>query len=167
MFHFPRLACASGFLLLCALATTTAPVLADDEPEKLPDGVTKLTKEQLREKVPNFFCYDYPFQPLPGKRLWLRVDDKHFLERYPEGPDGFYEVIGHAKVRDRDGTIVLRVEGDPNAGPDPDVRKIQVFIPDKGNKEMAILFRRLDANQPVWRDMSWSLNKPTIIEKVE
>ncbi len=43
----------------------------DDNPgkKKLPEGVTPLTKEQLQEKVPNFYVFEYKAEPQPGKRL--------------------------------------------------------------------------------------------------
>ena len=157
---------ARRFVVVMALLATSQ-VRGADEPKKLPEGVTEITKEHLVAKVPNFFCFDYPFEPLPGKRLWLRVDDSHFLERYPNGTDSIYKVLGHAKARDMGGTIVFKVEGDPDATQTNNDGKFQVFIPDKGNETMAILFRHVGGGQKEWRDMAWSLNKPTIIQKVE
>ena len=81
----------------------------------------------------------------------MRADDKHFLERFPVGPDSIFKILGHTKVREMTGTIVVKVEGDPESDNDG---SFQIFIPDKGNKEMAILFRRMKAAQPKWMDMS-------------
>src|SRR4030088_3463912 len=86
----------------------------DDNPggKKLPEGVTPLTKEQLLEKVPNFYVFEYKHEPLPGKRLWLRVSDQAWIERYPDGTDATFNVVGHATVEGQEGTIVVKVDGD-------------------------------------------------------
>src|SRR5437868_4770645 len=70
----------------------------DDNPgaKKLPEGVTPLTKEQLQEKVPNFYVFEYNAEPQPGKRLWLRVSDETWIERYPDGTEAKFNVVGHA-----------------------------------------------------------------------
>jgi hypothetical protein len=152
-----------------ALVAAPAPVPADEpeQAEKLPEGVTAITNEQLKSKVPNFFAFDYPFQPQPGKRLWLRVDAKVFVERYPDGTESRYEIIGHTEAHGMTGTIVAKVAGDPGKSQTENNRGFQVFIPDRGNEVMAILFRDLGRGQPEWRDMAWSLKKKTILQKVE
>jgi hypothetical protein len=82
--------------------------------------------------VPNVFCFDYSFDPLPGKRLWLRVDDKHFVERYPDGTEGRFRILGHAKAREMVGTVVGKTAGDPEKTQTENDGRFQVFIPDKG-----------------------------------
>jgi len=160
-------------LLLAFVAATLAaicPARAGDEPkdsEKLPDGVSAISKEHLNAKVPSFFSFDYPFNPQPGKRLWLRVDNKIFVERYPDGAESRYQIVGHADVRGMAGTVVVKTEGEPQKTGTTNDNSFQVFIPDKGNDEMAILFRHLRDGQGEWLDMSWSLKKKTIIQKVE
>jgi hypothetical protein len=42
-----------------------------------------VTKEHPTQMVPHFFCFDYPAGDEPGKRIWLRIDDKTWVERYP------------------------------------------------------------------------------------
>jgi len=159
---FPRttLAVALGALLASGVCLQAA-----DDPKKLPDGVSPITREQLATKVPNFFCYDYPFESLPGRRLWMRVDDQHFVERYPDGSDSRFKIVGHVKARGMEGTIVAKVGGDPGTTGTPNDERFQVFIPDKDGEELAILFR--EDPQAEWRDMSWSQNRKTIIVKVE
>jgi hypothetical protein len=117
--------------------------------------------------VPNVFCFDYSFDPLPGKRLWLRVDDKHFVERYPDGTESRFRILGHAKAREMVGTVVGKTAGDPEKTQTENDGGFQVFIPDKGQEEMAILFRHTGGGEPEWLDMEWSRNKKTIIQKVE
>ena len=63
--------------------------------------------------MPNFFYFDYSFDPLPGKRLWLRLDDKHFVERYPDGTESRFRILGHAKAREKVGTVEGKTAGDP------------------------------------------------------
>lgn len=153
--------------LFVAVLAVAGYVQAKDEPEKLPEGVTAVTKEQLLAKVPNFFSFDYPFGPQPGKRLWLRVDDKQFIERYPDGSESRFKILGHATVREMGGTIVVKTEGDPEKTQTDNNGGFQVFIPDKGNDEMAILFRHVGGGQEEWLDMTWSLKKKTIAQNVE
>ena len=147
---------------IVAILVTTDNAHAEDAP-----GVSEMTREHLIAKVPSFFCFDYPFEPLPGKRLWLRVDDKSFVERYPDGSESRFKILGHAKAREMSGTVVVKIEGDPEKTLTDNEGGFQVFIPDKGNAEMAILFRHGRGGQAEWVDMSWSLNRKTLLEKVE
>jgi hypothetical protein len=158
----PRSAVVLGAVLGCGLCLRAA-----DDPPKLPDGVTPVTKGMLISRVPNFFFFDYPFDPHPGKRLWLRVDDEHFVERYPDGTQSRYRIIGHATVRGMDGTITSKISGNEAATQTSNNGSFQVFVPDKGGAEMAILFRIDRGPDAEWRDMSWSQNRKTIIDKVE
>jgi len=156
--------------VIAALLTATGAARAGDdtrEPEKAPEGVSEITKEHLNSKVPNFFCFDYPFEPQAGKRLWLRLNDTQFIERYPDGTESRFEVIGHTKARGMGGTVVVKVAGDPEKTQTDNEGGFQVFIPDKGQEEMAILMRHVNGGRAEWLDMSWSLNRKTIIEKVE
>ncbi len=154
---------------MAILALSVSVRAADEpkEPEKLPEGITAISKEHLNSKVPNFFSFDYPFPPLAGKRLWLRVDDKHFIERYPDGTESRFQILGHAQARGMDGTVVAKIAGDLDKSGTENDMSFQVFIPDKGNDEMAILFRHAGGGQPEWLDMCWSLNKKTILQNVE
>jgi hypothetical protein len=136
------------------------------DPPRLPKGVTEVTKEHLLTKVPNFFYFDYPHYPSPGKRWWLRVDYRHFIERYPDGRESRYKILGRATVRDESGTVVAKIGGDPKKTVTPNDGTFKVFIPDKGNKSMVILIRH--GSDPDWRDMRAADKKSKIvIEKVE
>src|SRR2546425_266954 len=112
-----RVSSAVGWLWTLAAVTTllTGACLAQPGPQappKLPEGVSEITKEHLLTKMPNFFCFDYDAEPQPGKRLWLRVDDKHWIERYPDGSDSKFKILGWALVRGEIGTIVVKIAGD-------------------------------------------------------
>ena len=56
---------------ILAIAFTTRGQSPQEELPDLPEGITKVTKDNLLNKVPNFFCFDYPYNPSPRKRLWL------------------------------------------------------------------------------------------------
>src|SRR4051794_19577244 len=79
----------------------------------LPEGVVPLTKAQLVSNVPHFYIFDYDGDPQPGKRYWVRVNDSTWVERYPDGFQSTFKVLGHAKVNDTEGTIVVKVSGSP------------------------------------------------------
>ncbi len=122
----------------------------DQKPEKLPPGVSEVTKDDLRSRMPSFFYFDYPFEPTPGKRIWLRIDDKHWIERYPDGMETRFRILGKAKADNTMGTIVVRLTSDPN---DPVREKddnFQVFIPDKGNEPMLLRFRTVEDEPNEW-----------------
>jgi hypothetical protein len=148
-----------GYLCPLAVAMVLAawaclPQAQSEEPAKLPEGVTELRKEHLRNKIPNFFFFDYEGEPQPGKRLWLRVDDKHWIERYPDGLESKFKMIGRMKIMNESGTVAVKIEGDPNRTNTPNDGTFFVFIPDKGNTEMVIRVSRGDAKQlagQVWK----------------
>jgi hypothetical protein len=90
------------------------------------------------------------------------------LEGYPDGTESRYLVRGHTTARKMEGTVVVKVSGESANTSTDNFGGFEVFIPDKGNEEMAILFRHIVPGQPVeWRDMSSSQNRKTILQKVE
>jgi hypothetical protein len=134
---------AVTILAACLTQVQSAP----QEPEKLPQGVSRITKENLLTRVPNFFCFEYDAEPQPGKRLWLRVDDKHWVERYPDGLESKFKIVGRMKVKGENGTVVAKIAGDPVKTNTPNDGTFYVFIPDKGNVEMVIRVSRARVNQ--------------------
>ncbi len=146
-------------LAIGAILALTLHLRAADDPKKLPEGYSEITKAHLIAKVPSFFYFEYNFEPMPGKRLWLRIDDKHFVERYPDGSESRFRIVGHAKVQGLDGTVVVKIEGDPDKTFTDNEGGFHVFIPDKGNPEMALMFKNGDG--------PWSEIGLTIIHKVE
>ena len=118
------------------------------EEKKLPKGVAEMTKEHLQTKVPNFFCFGED----DGKRYWLRVDDKHFIERYPNGTEARFKILGTATVNEKKGTIAVKIAGDKEKTGTENDGTFQVFIPDKGEKEMIFLFRK--GEDAEWGDVS-------------
>ena len=133
-----------------------------EEPAKLPEGLTEVTKQHLLTKVPNFFCFDYEFAPLPGKRLWMRVDDKHWIQRYPDGSDSRYKIVGRMKIMAESGTVVVKIEGDLQKTGTPNDGTFHVFIPDKGNVEMVL--RTSHATAKALAGPGW---KSAEMEKIE
>jgi hypothetical protein len=72
------------------------------------------------KRVPNFFSWDYTFQPEPGKRIWTRVNDSTFVERYPSGHENRFRILRSDKVNDVDGIILQMSDSE-----------LQAFIPYK------------------------------------
>jgi hypothetical protein len=115
-----------------------------------------LTKEQLISKVPHFYAFDYRGAPQPGKRYWLRVDNSTWIERYPDGLQHIFKVVGHTTVQNIEGTVVVKVSGGVagSNGLAPEVRHgFQAFIPDKGSAIMHHLFRNVDRGEIDWKDL--------------
>jgi hypothetical protein len=135
---------AAVAIVFVCLAQVRSPA---QEPDKLPEGVSRITKEHLLTKVPNFFCFEYDLEPQPGKRLWLRIDDKHWVERYPDGLESKFKIIGRMKVKNESGTVVAKIAGDPARTNTPNDGSFYVFIPDKSNVEMVIRVSRGGVNQ--------------------
>ena len=114
------------------------------EKPALPEDVTKITKEDLLKKTPNFFAYDYNFEPEPGKRYWLRVSDDYFLERYPSGKETRFDILGRSKIEDTAGTVVARIAADGKHD------GFQVFISDRTLEARPIFFRLPSVNEGKW-----------------
>jgi hypothetical protein len=136
------------------LAGAYLPQAQSEEPAKLPDGVSEITKEQLLTKIPSFFCFEYDAGPLPDKRLWMRVDDQHWIERYPDGSDSKYKIVGRMKVMAESGTVVVKTDGDLRRTGTPNDGTFHVFIPDKGNVEMVLRTSHTTAKalaEPGWK----------------
>src|SRR5829696_3296124 len=109
--------CTPRFANVVAATLLSAPCIVHGQeglktPEAVPAAVTPITKDHLIAVVPNFFYFDYPFQPQPGKRLWLRVDDEHWIERYPDGTESRFKTLGRTIARGESGTVAGKIEGD-------------------------------------------------------
>jgi hypothetical protein len=142
-----------GFLAAVAmLLGATGFAVAQDakKPEKLPKGVTELTKAHLHSKVPNFFYFDYGED---SKRFWLRVDSRHWIERYPDGTESKFKILGCMTVNGKKGTVAAKVGGDTEKVGTENDGTFQVFIPDKGNEEMRFMFRNGDEDWSELADM--------------
>jgi hypothetical protein len=133
-------------LLLAGACLAQAPN-SPQASKKLPEGVSEVKKQDLLTKVPNFFYFDYNNEPQPGKRLWLRVDDQHWIERYPDGTESKFKILGRMLVAGELGTVVVKTAGDPNKTNTPNDGSFYVFVPDKGNAEMVIRTSRMGLNQ--------------------
>ena len=114
------------------------------EKPALPTDVTKITKEDLLKRTPNFFAYDYNFEPEPGKRYWLRVTGDYFLERYPSGKETRFDILGRGKMDETAGTVVARVAEDGKHD------GFQVFISDRTLEARPLYFRLPSVNEGKW-----------------
>jgi hypothetical protein len=101
------------------------------ETKKVQDEIKEVTKDHILKNVPNRFYFDYEFKPKPGKRYWRRIDDKTWIERYPDGEETTFAIIGQATVNDATGIIIQQT----------DEKTFQVFIPDKGSELMWLRIR--------------------------
>jgi hypothetical protein len=140
-----------------ALARPDRPDLEPESKLEPRKGLPEVTKEHLTSKVPNFFSLDYDFEPMRGKRLWLRIDDKHFIERFPDGHESKFKLIGRTKVDGIEGTVVAKIAGEEKKSDSPNDGTFQVFIPDRGGEKMKLLFRKLESDGGRWNSLSFEM----------
>lgn len=100
--------------------------------------IQEVTKQDLLERVPNFFHFHYQHPPQPGLRVWVRLDDDTFEERYSEAGNQKFQIVGRDRVEGVIGTIVLR-ESD---------KEMQVFVPDKTERRKQVWFRLTNDEGP-------------------
>jgi len=92
------------------------------------DAIKPVAKEYLLTKVPNFFARDYRFETEPSKRVWIRVDEKTFVERFPSGKENRFTVLGRANTGEVEGIIVPLADS-----------RLQAFCSRQGRRPDAIL----------------------------
>ena len=149
---------AAAAVLFCVAALAKEP--RGDAPDLdavrrgLPEKVTPISKQDLIERVPSFYCFEYAAQPLPGKRLWLRVSKRKWIERYPNGLESTFIALGHATVNGVGGTIVVKTAGDPEQTGTPNDGQLQAFIPDKGGERMRHLYLSTAGGNTQWTDLA-------------
>lgn len=129
-----------------------------DVAKRLQEQITPLTKEQLNTKVPHFYCFEYGGSPQPGKRYWLRVSNTTWIERYPDGLESTFKVLGHTTVKDTAGTIVVKVTGNKNKTGADNAGGLQAFIPDKGSDHMHHWYRNTGRGDDDWHDLAKMLS---------
>jgi hypothetical protein len=145
-----RLVCLS----LMALLSAGARVRIDDVKAKLPETISTISEDDFVRKVPNFYYFDYGASDLqPGKRLWIRVNKKKWIERYPDGFQSIFLTVGHAEVDGIGGTIVVKVKGKEGKTGTSNDGEFQAFIPDKGSNRMHHLCRSTADGNTDWSDM--------------
>jgi hypothetical protein len=128
-------------ILIATLALGFAVCLANGlkaEKPVLPPGVESIDEEYLLSKVPKSYYFYYGFGEEPGKRLWTRIDESTFVERYPKGGEQRWSIVGRTKADGVDGIVVCPEKDNGN----------QAFIPSKGSNPMIHKWR---AN----RDADW------------
>jgi hypothetical protein len=127
-----------------------------DRKEEKSEEIANITPKDLVTKVPNFFSFPYTGfaytrEPQPAKRTWLRIDNQHWVERwYPDGLESKFKILGRAKVQGNNGTVVVKIAGDPQLALGHNDGSFQVFIPDKGSKGMAVLLRQAGPTPSEW-----------------
>ncbi|MHA3775065.1 hypothetical protein ACXR0O_26385 [Verrucomicrobiota bacterium sgz303538] len=137
-----------------AQAPQESPKLNLDEiRQKLPEKVTPISNEHLASKVPHFYYFEYEGEPQPGKRYWVRVNGDTWVERYPDGFQSTFKVLGHTKVEGTEGTIVVKVSGDLEKSETTNDGGLQVFIPDKGSEQMHHWYRNSSRGDTEWNDI--------------
>lgn len=148
-----------GLLTAAVTLAFLLPALAADEPDlekiraQLPETITPISKEDLLKNVPNFFYFDYTYQPMPGKRLWLRVSADKWIERYPDGSESTFVVLGHTEVAKVSGTILIKVSGDQAKTQTENNGRLQTFIPDKQNEVKHFKYRNGGRGDVRWSDL--------------
>ncbi len=144
------------------LLITSFFVFADTERTVAAKGhqeqVVPLTKVQLNTEVPNFYCFEYRANPQPGKRYWLRVSSTKWIERYPDGFESTFKVLGHTTVKDTEGTIVVKTSGDRDKTGADNAGGLQAFIPDKGSQVMHHWYRNTGRGDDDWHDLGKMLS---------
>ena len=140
-------------ILFSLLIATPLTVVVAGEKAKPSAGITNITKRQLNTRVPHFYCFDYDAEPQPGKRYWLRISDDLWIERYPNGLESKFKVVGHTRVMNTNGTIVVKVSGDEEQTGTTNDGRLQAFIPDKGSKLMHHWYRNCARGDEEWNDL--------------
>jgi hypothetical protein len=126
--------------LLVPLALSIVGLVLAGSPTQAADKLADVTKKDLTSKIPNFFCFGSE-DDAASKRLWLRIDSKHFVERYPSGVESKFKILGRTKVDGVQGTVLAKVGGDEQEAGTPNDGSFQVFIPDLGSPKMQFRFR--------------------------
>jgi hypothetical protein len=50
------------------------------------------------------------------RHFWVRVEDKLWIERNPDGLQGKFKILGGMKIMGESGTVVAKIEGDRGKG---------------------------------------------------
>lgn len=98
---------------------------------------------------PQHFWFDYPYQPLPGKRYWTAVG-KMWIEQYESGDYSRFLVVCRTNLLGTAGTLLVKVEGEPDRTQCGNDNNFNAFIPDRNSREMQFWFRRKDNG--IWSD---------------
>lgn len=150
MTNLTKLAAAAFLAAFMLLSQAETIVIAVN----LPERITPLTKEQLLTKVPHFYCFDYGPKSNSEKRYWIRLNDSTWIERYPDGMESKFKVLGHTTIKDTEGTIVLKISGNEEKSGATNDGGLQAFIPDKGSKLMHHWYRNSARGDEDWNDLA-------------
>jgi hypothetical protein len=144
--RLPKSLVCIALALWCAAALAHEQVASKASPPA--DQLRPVAKQELLTLVPSCFAVSY------GPSVWLRVDDQHWLERYKDGTESKYKIMGRTKARGRLGTVVAKIAGDPKKTGNGNDGRFQVFIPDKGATAVDVLFRHLGQDDNYWYSLA-------------
>ncbi|MCB9783012.1 MAG: hypothetical protein H6751_08630 [Candidatus Omnitrophica bacterium] len=144
-----------GVVALMFLASGL-PAEGSSEADQAPSKTSEFDPIQKEDyaKIPSFFYFDYKGDPQPGKRLWLRVDERSWIERYPNGLESRFKMVGRAVIKGTTGTIVVKVEGNPAKTLVPNDGRFQCFIADKESIPPVFAIRWLMPPGMDWRGLA-------------
>ena len=103
---------------------------------------------------PKHFWFDYPYQPLPGKRYWTAVGQT-WIEQYESGGYSRFRVAGRTTIEGTSGTLVVKTTGDPQQTWTGNEANFQAFIPDVGSEKLQFWYRnKIDGQWQEWRSLA-------------
>ena len=120
-------------------------------------GFRPFRPENLKT-IPSFFKFDYRSSgPIQGARLWIRIDDSTWVERYPDGFESKFHVFGRTEVDGLTGSVLVKFAGDPNVTLNDNKGGQLIFIPDIGSRQMNFYYWKVSRG-----DTSWTRLAPMI-----
>ncbi|MBU6399170.1 MAG: ankyrin repeat domain-containing protein [Verrucomicrobia bacterium] len=117
---------------------------------RLPETITLLTASERDRREPR----SYEFPRPNGIHVWKRIDADTWHEVFPDGAFSVFKVLGHAKVGETEGTIIVKVAGDFAVTGTPNDGNLQAFIPDKGSARMHHWYRNISQGDMRWHDFA-------------
>ena len=109
------------------------------------------TGKKVEARKVTHFWFDYNYQPHPGKRVWMLVNPKIWVEFYPNGLQSRYKVLDRTAVDGKSGTIVSKFSGDTDETQTLNEGSFEAFIPDKGDKLPLYFRHRMNGQWSDWQ----------------
>jgi hypothetical protein len=160
MQKFPRpivRACLLSLLFTAALCVCScgSKFVSNNNAGSTPASTPTIPPEIHPENLIRAFWFYYPHEPSPGRRYWLQVAENKWLERYPNGFETEFKVLGRLDVKGIEGSVLVKAKGNFDVTRVPDDGSFQVFIPDQGAASNIAMFRAYSGGKwQDWRDMA-------------
>jgi hypothetical protein len=143
-----------GLILFCGLLIAGCSAPRGQRPASTASKNRNVPAQELAKPLKQFW-FEHNFEPRPGRRVWIRADDRTWIEQYPDGFRARYQIKERIRLFNLMGEVVQIASGSAEQNVNARDGAVEIFIPDKGSHQMVLFHREFAQGAwQTWRPMA-------------